>query len=41
MLIETCAGLLDEPDPESAIRTETEEKTGYRSAVCERSTVLS
>ncbi len=30
MLIETCAGLLDERDPESAIRSETEEETGYR-----------
>ncbi len=30
MLIEACAGLLDERDPESAIRTETEEETGYR-----------
>lgn len=30
MLIEACAGLLDERDPESAIRSETEEETGYR-----------
>lgn len=30
MLIETCAGLLDERDPESAIKSETEEETGYR-----------
>lgn len=30
MLIETCAGLLDQRDPESAIRAETEEETGYR-----------
>lgn len=30
MLIETCAGLLDESAPEEAIRRETEEETGYR-----------
>jgi len=30
MLIETCAGLLDEDSPETAIRRETEEETGYR-----------
>jgi nudix-type nucleoside diphosphatase (YffH/AdpP family) len=30
MLIETCAGLLDENDPETCIRRETEEETGYR-----------
>lgn len=30
MLIETCAGLLDNDDPETAIRRETEEETGYR-----------
>ncbi|MBZ0280102.1 MAG: NUDIX domain-containing protein [Anaerolineae bacterium] len=30
MLIETCAGLLDECAPEEAIRRETEEETGYR-----------
>jgi GDP-mannose pyrophosphatase NudK len=29
MLIEACAGLLEEDDPESAIRRETEEETGY------------
>jgi GDP-mannose pyrophosphatase NudK len=29
MLIETCAGLLDDEQPESAIRRETEEETGY------------
>lgn len=29
MLIETCAGLLDENGPEEAIRRETEEETGY------------
>src|SRR3954452_19280021 len=30
LLIETCAGLLDERDPAEAIRRETEEETGYR-----------
>ena len=30
MLIEACAGLLDNDDPETAIRRETEEETGYR-----------
>jgi len=30
MLIEACAGLLDSDDPETAIRRETEEETGYR-----------
>jgi nudix-type nucleoside diphosphatase (YffH/AdpP family) len=30
MLIETCAGLLDDEQPEAAIRRETEEETGYR-----------
>ncbi len=30
MLIEACAGLLDENDPETCIRRETEEETGYR-----------
>jgi GDP-mannose pyrophosphatase NudK len=29
-LIEACAGLLDEENPEAAIRRETEEETGYR-----------
>ncbi|WP_134683072.1 GDP-mannose pyrophosphatase NudK [Brevibacillus migulae] len=29
MLIETCAGLLDDEDPEVRIRRETEEETGY------------
>ena len=29
MLIEACAGLLESDDPESAIRRETEEETGY------------
>ena len=30
MLIEACAGLLDDDDPETAILRETEEETGYR-----------
>ena len=30
MLIEACAGLLDERDAETAIKHETEEETGYR-----------
>ncbi|WP_397452319.1 GDP-mannose pyrophosphatase NudK [Pseudomonas sp. NA-150] len=30
MLIETCAGLLDHDDPQTCIRKETEEETGYR-----------
>ncbi|WP_295931006.1 GDP-mannose pyrophosphatase NudK [uncultured Xanthomonas sp.] len=30
MLIEACAGLLDRHDPETCIRKETEEETGYR-----------
>jgi nudix-type nucleoside diphosphatase (YffH/AdpP family) len=30
MLTEACAGLLDRDDPETAIRRETEEETGYR-----------
>lgn len=30
MLIETCAGLLDARDPAEAIRSETEEETGYQ-----------
>ncbi len=29
-LIEVCAGLLDQDNPEDAIRRETEEETGYR-----------
>ena len=29
-LIEACAGLLDENDPETAIRKEAEEELGYR-----------
>jgi nudix-type nucleoside diphosphatase (YffH/AdpP family) len=30
MLIEACAGLLDQDDPVACIRRETEEETGYR-----------
>lgn len=30
MLIETCAGLLDDDNPEDCIRKETEEETGYK-----------
>jgi nudix-type nucleoside diphosphatase (YffH/AdpP family) len=30
MLIEACAGLLDEHEPEACIRKETEEETGYK-----------
>lgn len=30
LLIEACAGLLDEDNPEECIRRETEEETGYR-----------
>ncbi|MVM34650.1 GDP-mannose pyrophosphatase NudK [Spirosoma sp. HMF4905] len=30
MLIESCAGLLDDEHPDDAIRRETEEETGYR-----------
>ncbi|NCI46044.1 NUDIX domain-containing protein [Sediminibacterium soli] len=30
MLVEACAGLLDREDPETCIRRETEEETGYR-----------
>jgi nudix-type nucleoside diphosphatase (YffH/AdpP family) len=30
MLIEACAGLLDEENPEECIRRETEEETGYK-----------
>jgi nudix-type nucleoside diphosphatase (YffH/AdpP family) len=30
MLIEACAGLLDENNPEDCIKRETEEETGYR-----------
>ncbi|MET0572643.1 MAG: GDP-mannose pyrophosphatase NudK [Pedobacter agri] len=30
MLMETCAGLLDKDNPETAIKRETEEETGYK-----------
>ena len=30
MMIEACAGLLDQDNPEACIRRETEEETGYR-----------
>lgn len=30
MLIETCAGLLDQDNPEDCIKRETEEETGYK-----------
>src|SRR5215475_8531808 len=30
VLIEACAGLLDENNPEECIKRETEEETGYR-----------
>ena len=30
LLIETCAGLLDQDDPHTCIRKETQEETGYR-----------
>ncbi|MEL6812416.1 MAG: NUDIX domain-containing protein, partial [Bacteroidota bacterium] len=30
MLIEACAGLLDQNNPEDCIRKETEEETGYK-----------
>jgi GDP-mannose pyrophosphatase NudK len=30
MMIECCAGLLDDDDPEECIRRETEEETGYK-----------
>lgn len=36
MLIEACAGLLDEHDPETAIRKEAEEELGYRFRHVER-----
>jgi nudix-type nucleoside diphosphatase (YffH/AdpP family) len=32
MMIEVCAGLLDEADPADCVRRETEEETGYRIA---------
>jgi GDP-mannose pyrophosphatase NudK len=30
MMVETCAGLLDKDDPETCIKRETEEETGYQ-----------
>ncbi len=36
MLIETCAGLLDNDAPEAAIRRETEEETGFRIGAVEK-----
>jgi len=36
MLIETCAGLLDQDEPETAIKRETEEETGYRISEVEK-----
>ena len=40
MLIEACAGLLDENDPETAIRKEAEEELGYRLKEVNRIAVL-
>lgn len=36
MMIEVCAGLLDEDNPEECIRRETEEETGYKISVVEK-----
>jgi GDP-mannose pyrophosphatase NudK len=36
MLIEACAGLLDQDNPEDCIKRETEEETGYRVSKVER-----
>lgn len=36
LMIEACAGLLDEDNPEDCIRRETEEETGYRVAHVEK-----
>lgn len=36
MLVETCAGLLDDEDPDTAIIRETEEETGYRLTAVEK-----
>ena len=36
MMIEACAGLLDENDPETAIIKEIEEETGYRIKTVEK-----
>ncbi|HYG18853.1 MAG TPA: NUDIX domain-containing protein, partial [Ohtaekwangia sp.] len=35
-MIEACAGLLDEDNPEDCIRRETEEETGYRLSLVEK-----
>ena len=40
MMIEACAGLLDQDDPISCIRKETEEETGYRITEVEKVTEL-
>lgn len=36
MMIEVCAGLLDEDNPEECIRRETEEETGYKISTVEK-----
>lgn len=36
MLIESCAGLLDQDNPEDCIRRETEEETGYKISSVEK-----
>ena len=36
MLIEACAGLLDNDNPEDCIKKETEEETGYRLSSVEK-----
>lgn len=36
MMIEACAGILDEKDPEACVRRETEEETGYQLAEVEK-----
>ncbi|KQT31465.1 GDP-mannose pyrophosphatase [Chryseobacterium sp. Leaf405] len=36
MLIEACAGLLDDDDPEECIKRETEEETGYKISKVEK-----
>lgn len=36
MLIEVCAGLLDDDDPETAIKKEIEEETGYHLSEVEK-----
>ncbi len=36
MLIETCAGLLDQDHPDDAIRRETQEETGYQLSAVQR-----